>query len=303
MLLAHQIASLDIMTSTHGPDHRHHGRHSHGTHDHDGTDIGALLELDAAVTGTYLAEAISLIRTEATRPIEVIVDAGAGTGVGTRALAAAFGDAEIVAIDGSPEMTARIDAAGPGTVRTVTADLDAGWPASVGTTDVVWASASLHHIANPAAFLRTTRSHLRPGGVLAVIEMPHQPRFLHAEPPHADLGDRIEELMRAKGANSFPDWTDTITAAGFEMRTRHTVSIDVPEPTALTRAYAQAWLSRVRTGLADDLTDTDAATLDELLGDGPTSLRCRPDLAVRAARTIWIATVPASTTETNQEIS
>lgn len=303
MLLAHQLASLDIMTSTHGPEHRHHGRHSHGTHDHDGTDIGALLDLDAAVTGTYLAEAISLIRTEATRPIEVIIDSGAGTGVGTRALAAAFGDAEIVAIDGSPEMIARIDAAGPATVRTVTADLDDGWPASVGTTDVVWASASLHHIADPAAFLRTARSHLRPGGVLAVIEMPHQPRFLHAEPPHADLGDRIEELMRAKGANSFPDWTDTITAAGFEMRTRHTVRIDVPEPSELTRTYAQAWLSRVRTGLADDLTDTDAATLDELLGDGPTSVRHRPDLAVRAARTIWIATVPASTTETNQEIS
>ncbi|WP_246007623.1 class I SAM-dependent methyltransferase [Gordonia oryzae] len=291
------------MASSHGPEHRHHGRHSHRTHDHDGTDIGALLELDAAVTGTYLAEAISLIHTEAARPIEVIVDAGAGTGVGTRALAAAFGDAEIVAIDGSPEMTARIDAAGPATVRTVTADLDAGWPASVGAADVVWASASLHHIADPAAFLRTTRSHLRPGGVLAVIEMPHQPRFLQAEPHHSDLSDRIEELMRTKGANSFPDWTDTITAAGFEMRRRHTVRIDILEPTELTRTYAQEWLSRVRTGFTDDLTDTDAAILDELLGDGPTSLRHRPDLPVRAARTIWIATVPASTTDTNQEIS
>ncbi|MGC4934295.1 class I SAM-dependent methyltransferase [Gordonia sp. DT30] len=257
------------------------GSHRHQAH---GGSPRELLELDAAVTGAYLDEAITLIRAAASGPPATIVDVGAGTGVGTRALAAAFPDAEIIAIDGSADMTAGIAGAGTGHLRAVTADLDDGWP-QVGAADVVWASGSLHHLADPLAFLHTARAHLRGGGVLAIIEMAHQPRFLQS-----GLDDRIEAIMRAKGANAFPDWTDTIIAAGFEMRGRHSVPIVVAHPTPTSRAYAQAWLTRVRSGLADDLGADDLATIDALLGDSADSLRHRPDLQVQSTRLIWIAT-------------
>ncbi|MEP9414657.1 class I SAM-dependent methyltransferase [Gordonia sp. VNQ95] len=250
--------------------------------------MGELLELDAAVVGSYLADATALISTALRRTPEVIVDLGAGTGVGTRALAAAFPGAEIVAVDASPEMAARLGANSPD-ARVVIADLDDGWPADIGDADVLWASASLHHVADPAALLRAARDRLRPGGVLAVIEMPHQPRFLPEPPDGAGVETRMEAIMAGRGYNSFPDWTDTIVDAGFAMAGTHTITIDIPETTDRTRAYARAWFTRVRSGLADDLAAEDLATVDDLLGEGPTSLATRSDLHIRTGRLVWIA--------------
>ncbi|TXS25033.1 helix-turn-helix domain-containing protein, partial [Streptomyces sp. gb1(2016)] len=44
--------------------------------------------------------------------------------------------------------------------------------------DLVWASASLHHVDDPAAALTGVRAALRPGGLLAVAELDGLPRFL-----------------------------------------------------------------------------------------------------------------------------
>ncbi|WP_233549293.1 class I SAM-dependent methyltransferase, partial [Clavibacter lycopersici] len=62
-------------------------------------------------------------------------------------------------------------------IRTVHADLDAGWPA-LPPADVIWASLMLHEVADPARLLARARDGLAPGGILAVVEMDGPPRFL-----------------------------------------------------------------------------------------------------------------------------
>ena len=50
-------------------------------------------------------------------------------------------------------------------IRAVRADLDQPWP-ELGPADVVWASASMHHMADPADAVRQAFAMLRPGGLL-----------------------------------------------------------------------------------------------------------------------------------------
>jgi hypothetical protein len=50
-----------------------------------------------------------------------------------------------------------------GRVRIVQADLDADWP-DLGTPDLVWASASMHHMADPDRTLRKVTTSSRPAG-------------------------------------------------------------------------------------------------------------------------------------------
>ncbi|MGA6154377.1 class I SAM-dependent methyltransferase [Stenotrophomonas sp. NPDC087984] len=84
-------------------------------------------------------------------------------------------DAEATAVDRSPRLLDHLrgKARARGVedrVRTVQADLDAAWP-DLGTVDLVWASASLHHLTDPERGLREIFESLRPGGLLAVVEM------------------------------------------------------------------------------------------------------------------------------------
>ncbi|WP_107451815.1 methyltransferase domain-containing protein, partial [Actinacidiphila rubida] len=90
-----------------------------------------------------------------------VVDLGCGTGAGTLALLARFPDAEVTAVDFSPAHLNRLrekaaERGVAGRVRTVRADLDAGWP-DLGRPDLVWASASLHHMADPDRTLQRIR--------------------------------------------------------------------------------------------------------------------------------------------------
>ncbi len=176
--------------AAHAPGHGHPGTghapgHSHPTAPHPGTSTAtarttapgwrAAFELDALVFGDLLDEAVAVAVEHAPDPTRTVLDLGAGTGTGTRALARAFPDAEVVAVDADAAMLDRLRARLAGTglaecVRTVEADLDAGWP-PVGVADVVWASASLHHVADPARVLHDVHDALAPGGLLVVVEM------------------------------------------------------------------------------------------------------------------------------------
>jgi len=254
-----------------------------------------MLELDAAVMGTYLDTATDRIRAALGREPSVIVDIGAGTGVGVRALARAFPTAEIIGVDASPEMTAHIDAAGHPTVRTAIADLDNGWPAALPDADVLWASSSLHHIADPDAFLRTAAAHLRPGGVLAIIEMTSPPLFLPNDDP---LEERIVAAMSSHEMNPFADWTQAFSRADLDVVEGVDLSVEISEITPTVLRYGASWLSRIRAGLADDLTVDDLAAIDALVdAESPSSLARRTDLNVRGGRRMWI-TKPHSTTDT-----
>ncbi|MFE2637502.1 class I SAM-dependent methyltransferase [Streptomyces scopuliridis] len=289
-----------------------HHQHSNEHHDHDHdpaaeTDASALaelLDLDAEVLEPYLSEVTGWLQELAAGPPRRILDLGSGTGAGTLALVRRFEEAEVTALDISPHLLHRLGdkARGLGVadrVRTVQADLDAEWPA-LDAVDLVWASASLHHMADPDRALTQVFAALRPGGLLAVAEMDSFPRFLPDDLGlgrpglearcHAALGE--EHAARVPHLGS--DWGARLTGAGFGIEAERTFAIELTPPLpASAGRYAQVSLRRLRTGLASRLDADDLATLDTLIdGDGPDSLLRRDDLTVRHTRTIWVAQRP-----------
>lgn len=327
------------MTSSevHGHLHQQHG-HGHG-HDHAHGQAGAdagdeaalaeLLDLDAEVLRDQLSDVTAWVDGLAGGlGARRILDLGCGTGTGTLALLRRAADAEVTSVDGSAYMLDRLreKARGLGVdarVRTVQADLDAPWP-DFGAVDVVWASAFMHHLADPERGLRQLFAALRPGGLLAVIEMDGFPRFLPevldtgidsdtgggadsdtgagtgttGERPgleercHAALADVRGEQMPHLGA----DWGVLLTRAGFVVEQNRTFAIDLRPRDADHAAvgrYAQATLGRMRSRLEGLVSGEDLAALDLLLDtDRPESLTRRTDLVVRANRPAWAARRP-----------
>lgn len=298
------------------PHHQHDQRAApHGTHGpHGPLDASAtaalaeLLDLDAEVLHAHLRDVTSQIEDLTTdRPPQRILDLGAGTGTGTFALLARFPDATAIAVDASEQMldhlAGRAAALGLGErVRTVPADLDVAWPDlhNPDLVDLVWASASLHHLADPARVLTDVHAALRPGGLLAVAELEAFPRFLPEDVGFGRPGleARCHAVLAAERATALPhlggDWGATLTEAGFTVVVERPVTIDLapPLPAAAGR-YAQATLRRMRTGLTGRIDDDDLATLDVLLdSDGPAGVLRRDDLTVRAARSLWLARRP-----------
>ncbi|GGV75036.1 hypothetical protein GCM10010294_39020 [Streptomyces griseoloalbus] len=80
------------------------------------------------------------------------------------------------------------------------ADLDDdAWP-GLGSPDLVWASASMHHMARPGRALRTVHAALAPGGLFAVVELAGHPRFLPENAPE-DL-TALDRLLDTGGPHS-----------------------------------------------------------------------------------------------------
>jgi SAM-dependent methyltransferase len=290
--------------------HHHHqaagaGANSAAGHAAPGPDDAALaelLDLDAEVLRSYLSEVTAWVRDLAAgRPVGRILDLGSGTGTGALALADRFPGAEVIAVDLSAEFLARLaDKARQfgltDRIRTVQADLDAGWPA-IGPVDLIWASNSLHHTADPDRVLAEVSGALRPGGRLALAEMDSLPRFL---PDDLGLGEPglearchaiLAEAMVTEVPHLGDDWATRLAKAGFTIEAERAFAIDLTPPLpAATARYAQATLSRMRSGLDGRISPGDLATLDMLIGgDGPASVLHRDDLTVRGARTVWIA--------------
>ncbi|BDZ41916.1 hypothetical protein GCM10025865_12150 [Paraoerskovia sediminicola] len=285
-------------------DHDHDRAHAHGHADaHE--SLAELLDLDALVLADHLGEVAGWIADRAPSDTATVVDLGAGTGTGTTLLASSFRAAEIVAVDVSPQMLARtaVRAAEQGAgdrVRTVEADLDAAWPdlgAGV-VPDVVWAASSLHHVADPERLLREAFAALRPGGVLAVVEMIGFPRFLPDGLGRSDGGPSLEErchqLLSDSGWNHHPDWSDAVRHAGFDRLEKRTFDAEVVAggtvPAATMARYARLNLGRVREFLDDRAPAGDLALLDEALtppvpgADDPLGRA-----TVRVRRTVWLA--------------
>ncbi|MFJ8148658.1 class I SAM-dependent methyltransferase [Streptomyces sp. NPDC096048] len=293
------------MTHTHQHTHRsksaRHPDHGYGGH-HEHSDRGQaeILDLDAEVLAEHTASITAWL--PLTDEPRHIVDLGCGTGAGTFALLDRFPDAHVTAVDTSAGhlqlLREKACARGvQGRIRTVQADLDANnWP-DLGRPDLVWASASMHHVANPDNALRNIRELLAPGGLFAVVELAGVPRFLPAHAPENRPG--LEERAHA-ATNSFhaervphrgADWGPMLTAAGFTVEDERalTVSIGGARSEAIGR-YAYGILQRVRGVAAPVLSPEDLAALDELLDtSSPTGLLRREDLAVRTERTVWAA--------------
>ena len=272
--------------------HHQHGNHDHHQHGHDEnqTAFAELLDLDAEVLRDYLAELHAWLKDLAGNP-QRILDLGSGSGTGSLALARTFPQAQITAVDMSPDLLRHLSekaAAAGARITTVVADLDTGFP-QLEPVDLVWASASLHHLAEPERVLADVFATLRPGGVLAAVELDSFPRFLSGELGAVEA--RAHEVVDAERARRVPmigsDWGSLLAKAGFTVEAERVFTIELTaDLPAATGRYAQLSLSRMRPALQDHLAAADLAVLDELLtGD---ALLHRADLEVRSSRTVWI---------------
>ena len=257
--------------------------------------LAEMLDLDADVLHDYHHDVIAWAGSLAPARARV-VDLGAGTGTGTLALARRLPDADVVAVDVDDTMLEHLRhkaaAAGVGDrVRTVRADLDAPWPA-LGPADLIWASASMHHMADPAGALRRAFGTLRPGGVLMVAELGSFPRFL-PDPAGAALEDRCHAAMAERraeaGLHMDEDWGALLAAAGFAVEAQRRFDIDLrpPLPAAAGR-YAEVCLRRMREGLEGRLSADDLAALDVLAA----GVAGRDDLVARGTRTVLVGRRP-----------
>ncbi|WP_328551571.1 class I SAM-dependent methyltransferase [Streptomyces sp. NBC_00358] len=296
-----------------GPIHEHNHGQGHGqdqghdqdqdqghAHGREAGDQAEILDLDAEVLAEHTASITAWL------PVAIaprrIVDLGCGTGAGTLALLDRFPDAELTAVDNSADHLHRLrekTAAAGATdrVRIVQADLDAPtWP-GLGSPDLVWASASMHHMADPDRTLRQVHDLLAPGGLFAVVELAGFPRFLPDGAPdgapgleercHAALDHRHAEEMPHRGA----DWGDKLTKAGFAVAGERTVTVDIGPPhTDAVGRYALGSLRRLRGGVGSVLSGEDLAAFDRLLDtDSPHGVLRRTDLRVRTERMVWAA--------------
>jgi SAM-dependent methyltransferase len=230
-----------------------------------------------------------------------IVDLGCGTGAGTFALLTRFPGATVTAVDASAGRLQRLrqKAAADGLadrVRTTQADLDGAWP-ELGAPELVWASASLHHLADPDRTLRQVHAMLAPGGLFALVEPAGFPRFLPEDGPpgRPGLEERAHAAVAHRHAGQVPHrgarWGPRLAAAGFTVEAERTITAPVTarQNEAVGR-YAVLSLSHLRGSVAQALPAEDLTALDQLLDPGRTdSILRRSDLAVRAERTVWAA--------------
>jgi SAM-dependent methyltransferase len=244
-----------------------------------------MLDLDAEVLHDFHREVISwageLVPATGTARI---VDLGAGTGTGTLALARQLPAAEIVAVDVDEEMLEHLRrrAGGAGNIRTMQADLDGEWPA-LGPADLVWASASMHHLTDPGRALRQIHDLLRPGGAVLITELESFPRFLHnaaEDRGHAEM----DRMRHEAGMHMHEDWGALLRKAGFETRERRfDIELRPPLPASAAR-YAEVTLHRMRDRLADRLSPADLAALAAPAAD---------DLTIRTTRLVWSGVKPS----------
>jgi SAM-dependent methyltransferase len=272
----------------------------------DSSAMAELLDLGAEVLSPVLSELTGLIRgLVESQPVRRILDLGSGTGAGVFALLRRFEEADAIAVDASAPFLRRLEARArdlglADRVRTIEADLDVAWPAT-GAVDLVWASASLHHFADPGRILAAVFGALRPGGLLTVLEMGSFPRFLPVDLGigRPGLEDRchaaLAEAHAAEVPNLGSDWGPILLQAGFTIEAQRALTVDLSPPlSASAGRYAQRSLQHMRSRLDGRLEADDLATLDAIIdGPGPDGVLRRGDLTVRAERTAWVARRPA----------
>jgi SAM-dependent methyltransferase len=272
-------------------DHAHHAHHD---------DLAEILDLDAEVFAPALDAVYADIARAADAPVRTILDLGAGTGTGTFGLLQHFRDARATAIDASSEMLAHLSRRAEhlglsDRTTTLVADLDQQAP-DVEPVDLVWASASLHHLADPDRTLAQVGRLVRPGGLVAVVELDGFPRFVPDDAPGGPAEARAHALIDGDRAVDMPsmgsDWGSRLARAGLTVVQHRPVVVELGAPLPeVAGRYAAATLTRVVGAVAGRLDPVDAEALAALLDGGPDDVRRRPDLRVSTERQLWIARV------------
>lgn len=280
--------------------------HHHGpAGEDDPAPMAELLDLEGEVFHGYLSDVTGWARELAgDLPHGRVLDLGAGTGTGTVALARRFPEAEVTALDMLAGMLDRLrhrvgQLGLAGRVRPVEADLDTAWP-DIGSFDLVWASNSMHHLADPRRVLTEVFAAVYPGGLLVVAEMEGFSRLLPDDlnVGRPGLAARCDAAVAERMAEHLPhlgaDWRAHLHDAGFTVEAERRFVVEVTPPLAGAGArYAQALLQRLRAAVDGVVGADDQAALDALVdGDGPDAVRRRDHLAVRAERTVWVARRP-----------
>ena len=287
--------------------HPHSG--SHDAHDFDWDAMVAFAELDAEVLLPFLDEVTStLAGIAADQGLDVrrILDVGSGAGVATCRLAERFGQATVVAADGSAEMLGNVAARAErlglkDRVETRRIELPDGI-GELGQADLVWMSMVLHHVGDEAAALRALRGRLEAGGLLALVEFGDPLRVVVDEDELG--GPEVWQRLDAAGAvwmremrSSLPgaavsdDYAEMLAAAGFEVVIDRVVPIHFDAPLDdRARQLALGYLTRMREHVEPHADPADLAVLDRLVDEeDPAGILRRPDALLHLSRRLLVA--------------
>ena len=123
-----------------------------------------------------------------------VADIGAGPGYFTRALAERVGDqGRVIALDVSPEMVRRLEAADLPPQVEVRLSQENCLPVESGSVDLALLAFVLHELSDPVEFLREVRRTLAPGGQLVLLEWVPQEEMMG--PP---LEERVTSTWAAE---------------------------------------------------------------------------------------------------------
>lgn len=253
--------------------------------------LETLLDLDALIHGHLIDDALDAVATHmGSGIVRQVLDVGAGTGAATFRLSHRFAQAQVTALDSSASRAQRIaDRAvreGAAGVRALPRSLsETGLaPHSV---DLAWASSVFHEFRDPIAAFAVLSALIRPGGVLAIMEMDSPPRVLPQQ-YHA-LEQRLRGRAHADAPQ--PEWSTSIRAAGFALLEKRTLSSDqnlaVDGPGG---DYARAELQRLAARAGLPSTADDRVRLSRVL-DSSTGVGT-PRVHIRGARSLWLARRP-----------
>jgi SAM-dependent methyltransferase len=243
------------------------------------------------------------------------VDVGCGGAGMAIALAGALPHGRVVAVDEEPAIleAARSNVADAGVpVDVVRADLQLGFDqvrtVLAGPADLVWASASVHHLSDQQAAVTDLAGLLAPGGRLALAEggLPHRhlPWEIGLGEPGLELRLQVAEdrwfaAMRAALPDVRPmpySWAAALRRAGLDPVTTRTKVLETPVP--LGDADRERVVDRLthrveRAREADLLNADDVAVWARLLDPADTDfLGRREDLADLVARSVHIGVKP-----------
>jgi len=267
--------------------------------DFDWAAMADLLELEGETHSPYVRQALEELGDLAPRRI---LDIGSGPGVAACRMAARFPQAEVTAVDGSPELLARAEERAERLgvrLRTRVAGFPEGL-ADLGTADLVWSGQVVHHVGDQQGALDRLAGLLEPGGVLAIVEggLPSRqlPRDLGFGRPGlqtrldvkmAERYNRMRDELPGSVA-VVEDWPGMLRAAGLTGVRSRTFLVDHPAPLADgPRQSVRSMLERQRKMLDELLDAEDLATLDRLLDPAdPAGVDKREDLFLLTAKTV-----------------
>lgn len=278
---------------------------AHTVNDFDWAAMAGLLELEGETHSPYVRQALAELKDLAPRRI---LDIGSGPGVAACRLAATFPQAEVTAVDGTPELLVRAgERAGWLGVRVHThlADFPEGL-SGLGPADLVWTGQVVHHVGDQQDALNRLAGLLAPGGVLAVVEGGLPARFLPRDLGFGRPG--LQARLDAAAEDRFStmravlpgtvavveDWPGMLRTAGLAEVRSKTFLVDHPAPLADgPRRSVRRALERHRQTLAEHLGAEDMSTLDRLLDPAdPAGVDRRPDLFLLTAKTVHFGRLP-----------